>query len=150
MACITKRNRSAYVKSPKTTSIRYLKICSPMLELLVAELFGARGRGLHRRDEVRLDRALVEDRNRALGGAALRRHLRAQRRGREVGSLRELDGAGERRIRELARVGIGEAQLPRRILERLEEVERIGGTAAADARDRIEHVLARDPDDVAD
>ena len=79
---------------------------------------------------------------RALGGAALRRHLRAQRRGLVGARLRQRDRAVERRIGERARVRRAEAELARGLLERLEEVEHVGGPAAGDAGDRVEHRLA--------
>ncbi len=63
--------------------------------------------------------------------------------------MRELDRAGERRVRELARVVLAEAQVARRLLQPLEEIEHVGRTAAGDAGHCVEHVLALHPDDLA-
>src|SRR6185503_12417208 len=89
----------------------------------VAELSRARRRRLHGVDEALLDRAVLEHADRALGGAALRRHLRAQRRRFRGGRLGEAHRARERRIGELARIGLAEAELHRRRGEPLEEIE---------------------------
>ena len=71
--------------------------------------------------------------------------------GRVVGRLRELDRAGERRVGELARVLVGRIPSSRAASSSaFEEVERVRGTAARDAGDGVEHVLALDPDHVAD
>ena len=116
---------------------------------LVAELLRARSGRLHGGDEVRLRRVRVEHRDRALGGAALGRDLRAQDGRRQVRRLRELDRAREGRVRELARLLVAEAELARRILEGFEEVEDVRGPARADPGDGVEHVLARNPHDLA-
>src|SRR6185312_3898457 len=104
----------------------------------VAELAGARRRRLHRVDEAALDVAALERLERALGGPALRRHLRAQRRGLSRRIVGEPHRAGERRVRELARIALGEAQLQRRLDEALEEIEDVRGTTARHAGHGIE------------
>ena len=60
-------------------------------------------------------------------------------------ALRELDRTRERRIRQLARVLVGKSKLTRSFLEALEKIERVRRTAAGNARDRVEQILAVDP-----
>src|SRR6185312_3277772 len=115
----------------------------------VAELAGARRRRLHRVDEAALDVTALERLERALGGPALRRHLRAQRGGLGGRIGGEPHRAGESRVRELARIALVEAQLQRRLDEALDKIEHVRRAAARHAGHGVEHRLARAFDDRA-
>jgi hypothetical protein len=118
---------------------------SALLAEEVAELLGPLCRGAHRRLEHGLHVGLIENADRALGGASLRSDLRAQQRGLRIALLDQANRARKCRQGEPPCVRGRESQLEGCLLQRFEKIEDVRGSAARYGGDSVEVVFALSP-----
>src|SRR5229473_5230537 len=128
-----KRKSSAYTKKPNAVWISrwaiWLNIALPasFLAQLVAQFLAALVGGMDRADDRFLHFVLGHARQRPLGRSAFGGHPLAQHRDWIGTGRSELGRTGEGVQHELMRDLHRESQLPRRVLDRLDEVEHVGG-----------------------
>src|SRR5438552_342085 len=141
--CMWKRKSSAYTKKPNAVWISrwaiWLNIAFPVsfLAQFLAQLLAALAGGMDRADDRVLHLVLGHACERPLGRAALGGHPFAQY-GHRIGTARSEPGrAGEGVQHELVRDLHRESQLPRCVLDRLDEVEDVRRAASGDRPHRV-------------